>query len=164
MKDKNIAAILAFPLFGGWGAHKFYLGQVGAGIVYLAFGSRTLNAAMIQVHRDLEEAGRLAGLTALGTLRKIVVPLVAAAVFSSWFWIALLSYREVTMALVLYAQQNDVIATQVWMMWREGQAGEVSALGTVLVLVLAGLMGTVALVYKQAVLARASSVEGAVVR
>ena len=37
MKDKNIAAILAFPLFGGWGAHKFYLGQVGAGIVYLAF-------------------------------------------------------------------------------------------------------------------------------
>lgn len=37
MKDKNIAAILAFPLFGGWGAHKFYLGQIGAGIVYLAF-------------------------------------------------------------------------------------------------------------------------------
>lgn len=37
MKDKNIAAILAFPLFGGLGAHKFYLGQVGAGIVYLAF-------------------------------------------------------------------------------------------------------------------------------
>lgn len=37
MKDKNIASILAFPLFGGWGAHKFYLGQVGAGIVYLAF-------------------------------------------------------------------------------------------------------------------------------
>jgi TM2 domain-containing membrane protein YozV len=37
MKDKNLAAILAFPLFGGMGAHKFYLGQVGAGIVYLAF-------------------------------------------------------------------------------------------------------------------------------
>jgi TM2 domain-containing membrane protein YozV len=36
MKDKNTAAVLAF-FFGGVGAHKFYLGQTGAGIVYLAF-------------------------------------------------------------------------------------------------------------------------------
>jgi len=36
MKDKNTAAVLAF-FFGGVGAHKFYLGQTGAGIVYIAF-------------------------------------------------------------------------------------------------------------------------------
>lgn len=36
MKDKNTAAILAFFL-GGIGLHKFYLGQIGSGIVYLAF-------------------------------------------------------------------------------------------------------------------------------
>lgn len=36
MKDKNIAAILAF-FFGWMGAHKFYLGQIGSGVVYLAF-------------------------------------------------------------------------------------------------------------------------------
>ncbi len=36
MKDKNVAAILAF-FFGGVGAHKFYLGQIGLGIVYLVF-------------------------------------------------------------------------------------------------------------------------------
>lgn len=36
MKDKNVAGILA--LFLGWlGAHRFYLGQVGRGIVYLIF-------------------------------------------------------------------------------------------------------------------------------
>ena len=36
MKDKNIAAMLAF-FFGWMGAHKFYLGQIGSGVVYLAF-------------------------------------------------------------------------------------------------------------------------------
>ncbi len=36
MKDKNVAAILAF-FFGGVGAHKFYLGQIGSGILYLVF-------------------------------------------------------------------------------------------------------------------------------
>jgi TM2 domain-containing membrane protein YozV/ribosomal protein S27AE len=33
-KNKIVAAILAFTL-GGFGAHKFYLGQVGLGVVYL---------------------------------------------------------------------------------------------------------------------------------
>lgn len=35
-RNKWIAALLAF-LFGWFGAHKFYLGQVGMGIVYLLF-------------------------------------------------------------------------------------------------------------------------------
>jgi len=36
MKDKTIAAILAFFL-GGFGVHRFYLDQVGKGIAYLLF-------------------------------------------------------------------------------------------------------------------------------
>jgi hypothetical protein len=36
MKDKTTAGVLAL-LLGGVGAHKFYLGQTGAGIVYLLF-------------------------------------------------------------------------------------------------------------------------------
>jgi TM2 domain-containing membrane protein YozV len=36
MKDKNIAGILAL-LLGGFGAHRFYLGQVGLGFFYLIF-------------------------------------------------------------------------------------------------------------------------------
>lgn len=35
-REKTIAALLAFFL-GGFGAHKFYLGQAGAGIFYLLF-------------------------------------------------------------------------------------------------------------------------------
>jgi TM2 domain-containing membrane protein YozV len=36
MKDRTTAIILCFFL-GGFGLHKFYLGQTGAGIVYLLF-------------------------------------------------------------------------------------------------------------------------------
>ena len=36
MKDKNVAGILA--LFFGWlGIHRFYLGQIGLGILYMFF-------------------------------------------------------------------------------------------------------------------------------
>lgn len=36
MKDKNVAGILALFL-GGFGVHRFYLGQIGLGFFYLAF-------------------------------------------------------------------------------------------------------------------------------
>ncbi|OTG65756.1 hypothetical protein B9T25_11250 [Acinetobacter sp. ANC 4470] len=35
-KNRIVAAILAFFL-GGFGVHKFYLGQIGWGIIYLLF-------------------------------------------------------------------------------------------------------------------------------
>ncbi len=45
IKNKIVAAVLAF-LFGGLGAHKFYLGQIGMGILYLIF-SWTLIPAIL---------------------------------------------------------------------------------------------------------------------
>ena len=36
MKNKTTAAILAFFL-GGFGAHKFYMGKIGSGLLYLIF-------------------------------------------------------------------------------------------------------------------------------
>ncbi len=103
-------------------------------ITWMAYGTRTTNSVMIQVHRELEEAGKVAGASTPRVLTRIVLPLVAAGVFNSWIWISMLSYREVTMALTLYSRKNAVISTVVWQFWGSGWVPEVSALGVVLVL------------------------------
>lgn len=36
-KSKKTATILAFPILGSLGIHKFYLGKIGQGIMYFIF-------------------------------------------------------------------------------------------------------------------------------
>jgi iron(III) transport system permease protein len=104
-------------------------------IAYLAYGSRTLNSAMVQLHQELEESGRVCGSSALRVLRRIVVPLIAGAVVNAWLFISLLSYREVTMALLLRSSTNTVLSVLVWNLWTSGKTSEVGALGVPLMAV-----------------------------
>lgn len=103
-------------------------------INWIAYGTRTTNGVMIQLHRELEEAGKISGASTPRVFLRIVLPLVAAGIFNSWIWISMLSYREVTMALTLYSRKNLVISTVVWQLWASGRVPQVAALGVMLVL------------------------------
>jgi iron(III) transport system permease protein len=149
----------SIPLYG-----SVLLIALADGIVFVAFASRTLNAAMIQVHAELEEAGRVGGLSPVGTLRHVILPLVRPALLNSWFWVALLSYREVTMALVLFTQFNDVLSTEIWTVWREGDAGRVAALGVSLIALLLVMVATVALAVRRWPVGRGATMDAPVVR
>lgn len=118
-----------FPLYG-----TVTIIVIAHTINWIAYGTRTTNSVMIQVHRELEEAGRVAGASSPKVLWKIVLPLVAVGVLNSWIWIGMLSYREVTMALTLFTRHNVVISTVVWQFWGSGWVPEVSALGVILIL------------------------------
>jgi iron(III) transport system permease protein len=106
-------------------------------ISQLAYGTRTMNSTMIQVHSELEEAGQLSGASPFQVFWRILVPLVSGAVFNVWLWLALLSYREVTMALVLYSPQSEVLSTLVWKLWASSGVPQVAALGVILITIVA---------------------------
>jgi iron(III) transport system permease protein len=114
------------------------LAVVGVALVtrYLAFGTRTANAALIQVHRELEEAAYVSGSTRLRALRTVVLPLVFAAFANGWIWVAVHSIREVSMPLMLLSRETPLVSTQIWYLWKDGQAGQTAALGVVLIVVL----------------------------
>jgi iron(III) transport system permease protein len=130
-----------FPIYG-----TILIIVVAHTINWIAYGTRTTNSVMIQVHRELEEAGRVSGASAPRVLWKIVLPLIAAGVLNSWVWIGMLSYREVTMALTLYTRNNVVISTVVWQFWGSGWVPQVAALGVILILFAAIVVGTVRVV------------------
>ncbi|MGH7834445.1 MAG: ABC transporter permease [Candidatus Binatia bacterium] len=118
-----------FPLYG-----TVLIIVLAHTINWIAYGTRTTNSVMIQVHRELEEAGRVSGASAPRVLGKIVLPLIAAGVLNSWIWVGMLAYREVTMSLTLMTRSNVVISTVVWQFWGSGWIPQVSALGVILIL------------------------------
>ena len=127
-----------FPLYG-----TIFIIVLAHTINWIAYGTRTTNSVMIQVHRELEEAGRVSGASAPRVLGKIVLPLIAAGVLNSWIWIGMLSYREVTMSLTLLTRSNVVISTVVWQFWGSGWVSQVSALGVILILFAVLVVGSV---------------------
>lgn len=129
-----------FPLYG-----TIFIIILAHSINWIAYGTRTTNSVMIQVHRELEEAGKVAGASTPTVLARIILPLIAAGILNSWIWIGMLSYREVTMALTLYTRKSVVISTVVWQFWGSGWIPEVSALGVVLIVFALIVVGSVRL-------------------
>lgn len=106
-------------------------------VTYIAYGTRTMNGAMIQIHHELEEAGRISGAPTVIIMRKIVLPLIRPAIVNAWLWVMLLSHREVTMALTLRGPGNEVVSTHVWQLWSNGSVTQVAALGVLIILFMA---------------------------
>ncbi len=125
-----------FPVYG-----TIIIIVIAHTISWIAYGTRTTNGVMIQLHRELEEAGKVAGASTPRVFGRIVLPLVATGIFNSWIWISMLSYREVTMALTLGTRKNLVISTIVWQFWGSGWVPQVAALGVLLVLFAVFIVG-----------------------
>ncbi len=103
-------------------------------LIYLAFAVRAMSVAVVQVGSELEDAAYVAGLGVAGTLRTIFLPLVASAALNAWVWIALLVFRELTMAVVLATPANLTLPTVIWSTWYTGQIGEATAMSLVFML------------------------------
>jgi len=105
----------------------------------LAFPSRVLVAANLQIHKELEEMAMMSGSSWGRTLRRINLPLMTPAALSGWILIALLVAKELTICLILFSPSNVVIATRIWSYWEIGAVAETCALSVMLIAFVATL-------------------------
>jgi iron(III) transport system permease protein len=101
-------------------------------IARLSYATRMTNATLIQIHKDLEEAAMMSGASTAATLRRVILPLLAPTLGYAWLWIALLVYRELTLAVLLTTRDNLTLPVLVWNMWAGGGLGPAAALTLVL--------------------------------
>jgi iron(III) transport system permease protein len=106
----------------------------------ISLTTRVLNGSLLQIHKELEEAAYVSGMSTIPTMWKIVFPLIMPAVVNLWIWNALLTYRELTMAAFLVTQENITLPVVIWSLWNSGTTGEAAAVSLFFVATLVPLI------------------------
>jgi iron(III) transport system permease protein len=132
----GLATMLVFlsfpnPIYG-----TVWIIVVAATTKFLAFAGRSVGAAQLQLHPELEEASHVSGARWALTMRRILVPLLAPSLLNAWLWVFIHAMRELSIPLMLATPDNLVLSTLIWRFWDNGQVRETSVLAVVLVLVL----------------------------
>jgi iron(III) transport system permease protein len=109
-------------------------------VLHLPFAVRSISAAMIQIHPELEEAGKVSGVRPLQVVTRVLAPLVLPVLVNVWLWLWLVVYREVTVPVLLSSPSNEVLSTVIWRLWRTADFARASALGVVVILAALVLM------------------------
>jgi iron(III) transport system permease protein len=109
-------------------------------VCWISFGTRVLNNSMIQVHRELEEAAQVGGVSTFRILAKVIVPLIKPGLVYTWIWTSLSAYRELTMAVFLASPKSQVLSTYIWGQWHGGGLGDAAAIAIVMIAVMSPLV------------------------
>lgn len=110
---------------------------IGFTVNFLSYGTRSMNAALLQIHKELEEAAYVSGAPPWRTMWRIFFPLMLPTFAGIWIWVVLHAVRIAGLPLILYeGPKNQVLAILIWNMWDEGYVGGVAAIGTLLMIAL----------------------------
>jgi iron(III) transport system permease protein len=109
--------------------------------LHLPYAVRICASGIAQLHVELEEGGRVAGGSWLFVFRRVVLPLMATSVLSSILYVGLRSFREYAASIFLVAPGTQVFSVLVLDMWDTGNFGMLSAYVTMVMVLLAAIIG-----------------------
>jgi iron(III) transport system permease protein len=109
-------------------------------VVWVAYGTRLVSSALLQVGPELEEAARSAGASRGRVSRDVTLPLIRYGLLASWLLVFLIFEREYSTGVYLLGPGTEVIGSLLVSLWGTGGADMVAALSLInVVLVALGL-------------------------
>ncbi|KDB10185.1 ABC-type transporter, integral membrane subunit [Burkholderia sp. lig30] len=100
-------------------------------VVWLAYGMRLIQGALLQVGPELEEAGRSVGATRGRVSRDVTLPLVRFGLLAAWLLIFMIFEREYSTAVYLLSPGTEVIGALLVSLWATGAVDQVAALSVI---------------------------------
>ena len=106
----------------------------------ISYATRITNTALIQIHRELEDAAYIAGAGLGGVMRHVLGPLLRPSLGYAFIWIALLTYRELTVPVLLSTNDNLPLAVEIWNLWTASQFAPASAIVVIMLVAMMPLI------------------------
>ena len=101
---------------------------------YLPYGIRFSHSALLSLHKELEEGAMASGASWFQMIRHVVMPLIMPALLAGWIYIFLITFKELSIALLLYSPGSQVVAVTIWELWDNGHVGELAAFSLIITL------------------------------
>ena len=118
---------------------SFMLLLLGHVIFTLPFVILVVQARLVGIRRDMEEASMSLGASPMQTFFQITLPLLAPAVFAGMLFAFTISFDDITGTLFWKPGGVETVPTQIFAMLRNSISPEINALGTVMILLTVGL-------------------------
>ena len=99
----------------------------------ISFSTRVMNAAMTQLHKELEEASYASGGSWWKTFSRITLPLLMPAFINGWIFSAIAVGRAVGSVIMIYSPGTIVVPVMVWELWNHGEVPATAALGVIMI-------------------------------
>jgi spermidine/putrescine transport system permease protein len=133
----EVVLAVALLLFLRWleMPKSFPLLLLGHVIFTLPFVVLIVQARLVAVRRDFEEAALSLGANAFHTFREVTLPLIMPAVFAGIIFAFTISFDDITGTLFWKPGGVETVPTQIFAMLRNSISPEINALGAVMVVV-----------------------------
>ncbi|ASP32054.1 ABC transporter permease [Labrenzia sp. VG12] len=118
---------------------SFFLLLMGHVIFTLPFVILVVQARLVGIRKDYEEAALSLGASPVQTFFQITLPLLAPAVFAGMLFAFTISFDDITGTLFWKPGGVETVPTQIFAMLRNSISPEINALGTVMIFLTVGL-------------------------
>lgn len=100
-------------------------------VVWLAYGVRLIQGALMQVGPELEEAAAITGAAPGRVARDVTLPLIRTGLLAAWLLVFMIFEREYSTAVYLLSPGTEVIGALLVSLWGTGAIDQVAALSLI---------------------------------
>ncbi|WP_254740975.1 ABC transporter permease [Alsobacter ponti] len=97
-------------------------------------------SGILQINRELEESARMSGASSLTALRRITMPILKPTLAAIFFFVMLMSIKELSASVLLASQRGPVLSVLTWSYMESGNFQFAAAVGVVQSMIMVALV------------------------
>lgn len=132
---------LPIPIYG-----TLWILIIGYVTAFIPISLRIVHAALLQLHKELEEAADLANPSWFRNTVSILLPLILPGLVVAWLYILTLTFKVLSIPVLLSHVGTEVLPVLIFGLYESGEYPQLSALGMILVLGLCLIAGLTRLI------------------
>ncbi|TKV70555.1 iron ABC transporter permease [Rhizobium sp. AU243] len=135
----GIGFFYAFALIPGLGElrNTIWILVIAFTMRFIPNGYGAISPMLLQMSQDLDRAARIQGADWWTAVTRIVLPLLQPALIACYVILFIQFFKEYATAIFLFAPGSEVIGTSLLQLWIQGELGQVAALATLQITIVA---------------------------